>query len=307
MGQVNSNDSKVTSLTDAVGDLVTPGSIVGLGGQNINRCPMAITHEIVRQGVGDLAIVGCNLSLPLDLMAAAGLVRRTEQGSGNLERYGTLFAWRRQVETGEIQVRDYSHLAMASRFLAGSLGLPFMPIRSLLGTSLLDRLIEHGDAKLSRDPWTNEPVALVRALNPDVSIIHANQADETGNVIIDGVTSHEIDCVKASRANIVTVEEVLPAGAFGSRAETITISGAYVDAVVAQPYGAFPTSVYRRYDYFEDDITDYQRRARSGGADLNEYLDEWIHSTRSFDEYLDKRDPESTHRQDLEQRMRSLL
>ncbi|NUP46722.1 MAG: CoA transferase subunit A [Catenulispora sp.] len=298
---------QVLTAAEAVERFVEPGAVLGLGGQNINRCPMALVHEVVRQRIGELTVVGCNLSLPLDFLVAAGLVVRTEQGSGNLEKFGTLFSWRRAVEANRIAVRDYSHLSMASRFLAGAMGLPFMPVRSLLGSSVLDRLVAEDDAVVTPDPWSGEPVVLVRACTPDVSLIHANLADTDGNVVIDGVTSHEIDMVRASRHVIVSVEEVLPAGAFDGQPERVTISGAYVSAVVAQPWGAWPTSVYRKYDYYEPEIDGYQKGAKAGDEGPRAFLAGSVESHPDFDAYLAATDPEGSARTAMAEQMRSLL
>ena len=295
------------TAAEAVEKFVEPGAVLGLGGQNINRCPMSLVHEVVRQQIGDLTIVGCNLSLPLDLLVAAGLVVRTEQGSGNLEKFGTLFTWRRAVEAGRITVRDYSHLSMASRFLAGAMGLPFMPVRSLLGSSILERLVAEEDAVVTADPWSGEPIVLVRACTPDVSLIHANAADTDGNIIIDGVTSHEVDMVRASRHVIVSVEEVLPAGAFDAEPERVTISGAYVSAVVQQPFGAWPTSVYRRYDYYEPAIEGYQRIAKAGDAGPRQWLADNVDAHPDFDAYIEATDPGGASRQAMTDQMRDLL
>lgn len=299
--------AKVMDAAAAVRAFVRPGDVVGLGGQNINRCPMALVHEIVRQEPSDLTVVGCNLSLPLDILAAAGLVRRTEQGSGNLERYGVLFTWRRLAEAGRIEVADYSHLAMASRFLAGSLGLPHIGVRSLLGTDILVQLLAADAARVINDPWDGQQVVLLRSLTPDVSIIHASRADEDGNVVIDGVSSHEIDMLRASHRAIVTVEQILPGSSLSADPEAVSVSCAFVDAVVEQPFGAFPTSVYRYYDYSEAEVQEYQHCSRGGGDDLEAHLSEWIRGVDSFDAYLHKRDPEGTLRAGLEASMRSLV
>ena len=295
------------TAAEAVQTFVEPGAVLGLGGQNINRCPMALVHEVVRQNIGELTVVGCNLSLPLDHLVAAELVVRTEQGSGNLEKFGTLFSWRRAVEAKRIVVRDYSHLSMASRFLAGAMGLPFMPVRSLLGSSVLERLVAEEDAVVTADPWSGEPVVLVRACTPDVSLIHANAADADGNVVIDGVTSHEVDMVRASRHVIVSVEEVLPAGAFDDQPERVTISGAYVSAVVEQPWGAWPTSVYRKYDYYEPEIDGYQKIAKAGDEGPRAFLAEHVESHADFDAYLAATDPDGSARTAMAEQMRSLL
>ena len=154
------------SASEAVERFVHDGATVGMGGQSIGRCAMALTHEVVRQGVKDLTLVGCNLSMSMDLLVGAGLARRTECGTGNLERFGSTFRWRRAIEAGTLEVEDYSHLAMASRFLAGALGLPFMPSKSLLGTDILRKQIEEGSNsfRVIDNPWDpDEPVVLLPA------------------------------------------------------------------------------------------------------------------------------------------------
>ena len=128
---------KVMTASEAVEQFVSSGSIVGIGGQTIGRCSMALAHEIVRQNKQNLILVGCSMSISMDLMVGAGLVSRTECGTGNVESFGATMRWRRAVEEGKLEVRDFSHLSMAFRFLAGSLGLPFMPTKSMLGTDLI--------------------------------------------------------------------------------------------------------------------------------------------------------------------------
>src|SRR5579885_3024720 len=179
---IHRSRSKVMTAAEAVARFVRPGSTLGMGGQNVGRCPMALTHEIIRQRIGDLTVVGCNLSIAMDQLVGAGLVRRTVCGSGNLERFGTTLCWRRAVEEGAVEVVDYSHLAMVTRFLAGEMGVPFMPTRSLLGSDLLRPPAAPGPAPgppppdrpvVFGDPWhPGTPVVLVPALQPDTSLLH---------------------------------------------------------------------------------------------------------------------------------------
>ncbi|WP_433242384.1 CoA-transferase [Streptosporangium sp. CA-135522] len=298
---------KLLTAPEAISRFVEPGAVVGMGGQNINRCPMALVHELIRQRIGGLTVVGCNLSLPLDMLVAAGLVARTEQGTGNLERYGTLFAWRRAVERGEVSVGDHSHLAMATRFAAGALGLPYLPTRSLLGTDLLADMVAAGYAQQEVDPWSGSPLVLLKAMTPDVAIIHANRADISGNVVIEGVTSHEVDMVRAAKATIVSAEEIVPAGTFTDRPEQVTIPEVYVTAVVEQPFGAFPTSVYRAYDFAESEIRQYQALGRAGDGELRDWLTANVHAGPDFDAFLALRDPGGSLRSRLADQMRSLI
>ncbi|MGQ0570332.1 MAG: CoA transferase subunit A [Armatimonadota bacterium] len=295
---------KVMTATEAVGRFVRPGAILGMGGQNIGRCPMALTHEIIRQHIGGLTVVGCNLSISMDQLVGAGLVRRCESGTGNLERFGTTFCWRRGIESGELEVEDYSHLAMVSRFLAGEMGLPFMPTRSMLGSDLLGPDStptgrgapvntppggRPGNAVITENPWDpSERVVLVRALRPDVSIVHVQRADPLGNVIIEGFATHEPEMIRASHHVIVSCEELVTTDDIRTHPERTTVPFMYVDAVVVQPYGAYPTSTYAYYDYDAAEVGAYQAAARTGSPAIDEYLRRAIWACRTFDEHLQR-------------------
>lgn len=287
--RIDRNAEKVMTAAEAVARFVRPGSVLGMGGQNIGRCPMALTHEIIRAGVGNLTVVGCNLSIGMDQLVGAGLVKRTECGSGNLERFGTTFCWRRGIEEGTLEVEDYSHLAMVSRFLAGEMGLPFMPTRSLLGSDLLGPInsTRAGKAVVTDNPWNpGERVALVPALRPDVSIVHVQRADLIGNVVIEGFATHEPEMMRASHHVIVSCEELISTDEIRAHPERTTVPFIHVDAVVLQPFGAYPTSTYGYYDYDPAAIAAYQDAARAGSPVIDEYLQRSVRSCRTFAEYL---------------------
>ena len=279
------------TAAEAVKRFVFDGATVGIGGQSIGRCSMALAHEIVRQDKKELTLVGCNMALHMDVMVGAGLVKRTECGTGNLERFGTALRWRKAAEEGRLEVVDFSHLAMALRFLAGSLGVPFMPTKSLLGTDILNKKSFDGEKPfaLVDNPWDQgEPVVLLPALNPDVAIVHAQKADEMGNVLIEGFTTHEPEMIKASRSVIVSCEEVVSSDEFRSDPERTTIPYIFVDAVVEQPWGAYPTSTYKYHEHDEKHLRHYQSCARAGGKAYQEFLETYIYGCASFNEYLNK-------------------
>jgi glutaconate CoA-transferase subunit A len=301
--------NKVTTLRDAVARFVRSAATLGLGGQNIGRCAMAVAHEIVRQGPRDLTLYGCNLSISMDLLVGAGLVRRTESGTGNLERFGTTFCWRRGIEQGTLEVEDWSHLAMVSRFLAGEMGVPFMPVKSLLGSDLLTWTSASGFKKFEviDNPWNRgEPVVLVPAATPDVAIVHVQRADPMGNVIIEGFATHEPEMVRAARHAIVTCEELVDTDLIRADPERTTIAYPHVSAVVHQPWGAYPTSTYRYYDYDGDEIQRYQAAARAGGDAYRRYLEEHVLGVGTFEEYLARVCPPA-RRAELEAAMRAML
>lgn len=290
---------KVMTAAEAVARFVRPGAVLGMGGQNIGRCPMALTHEIIRQRVRGLTVVGCNLSISMDQLVGAGLVKRCESGTGNLERFGTTFCWRRGIENGTLEVEDYSHLAMVSRFLAGEMGIPFMPTRSLLGSDLLGSSrggvpiggrtdgARPGKAVITNNPWNpSERVVLVPALQPDVSLVHVQRADPIGNIIIEGFATHEPEMIRASRHVIVSCEALVPTDDIRAHPERTTVPFVYVDAVVVQPYGAYPTSTYGYYDYDAAEVAAYQEAARAGPPAIDEYLRKSVWGWGTFDEHL---------------------
>ena len=299
---------KVVTASEAVEQFVSSGSIVGIGGQTIGRCSMALAHEIVRQNKQNLILVGCSMSISMDLMVGAGLVSRTECGTGNVESFGATMRWRRAVEEGKLEVRDFSHLSMAFRFLAGSLGLPFMPTKSMLGTDLISESGVNSDSYIVMDnPWQNDdPVVLLKALNPDVSIIHAQKADKYGNVVIEGFKTHEIEMAKASTHVLVTCEEIIDSDEIRSDPSLTTIPYIYVDAVILQKWGGYPTSVYHHYVHDADHISLYQKVARVGGIEYQKYLDDYVYGCKNFDEYLSKV-LDSSSKNSLIQEMDSLL
>ena len=283
-------DGKVMTARDAVQRFVSDGCSIGMGGQNLGRIPVALTHEIARQRKRRLTLLGCNLSIAMDILVGAELVIRTESGTGNLERFGTTFRWRFAIEEGRLEHRDYSHLAMVSRFLAGEMGLPFMPTKSLLGS---DILLKHPDKEkglvIIQNPWNpQEPVVLLPAATPDVAIIHVQRADEMGNVVIEGFASHELEMVRAARAVIVSCEELVSSEDTRRHPELTTIPYIHVSAVVEQPFGAHPTSVYRYYDFDGDHIDHYQSCAREGGQAYQEYLEHYVLGCETFEDYLER-------------------
>lgn len=195
------------------------------------------------------------------------------------------------MQSGEIEMEDFSHLGMVSRFLAGEMGLPFMPTKSLLGS---DILVHSAPSTVKKyevvdNPWNpGEAVVLLPALNPDVSIVHVQKADSMGNMIIEGFTTHEPEMVRASRHTIVTCEEIIESRQIRSDPERTTLPHLYVSAVILQPWGAHPTSTFRYYDYDAEHLRYYQECARAGGGQFQAYLDRFVMGCESFQAYLEK-------------------
>lgn len=277
---------KVMTAKEAVQKYVSDGDVVGIGGQSIGRCSMALSHEIIRQQKSNLTLVGCNMAMHMDLMVGAGMVKRTESGTGNLERYGISFQWRKAIEQKSIEVEDYSHLSMSLRFLAGSLGLPFIPTKSMLGTDLAKQ--NSNNIRTGTDPWNpSKSVLLLKACNPDVSIVHVQKADSLGNAIIEGFSTHEPEMIKASKSVILSCEQLIDTEVIRQNPEMTTIPYIFVDAVVVQPWGAYPTSTYKFYEHDDPHIRYYQSISKSNEQEYKKYLSQNIYGCADFDSYLE--------------------
>jgi len=280
--------TKVCSLAEAVSS-IAPGSHIALPGFAITRCAMAFASEIVRQKIGRLTISQCVGSMDADLLVGAGVVERFIYGGGSLDRFGRLANVNRGIENGSLIAEEYSSLSIAFRYLAGALGVPFMPIRSLCGSDLLKQLEEKHKDDISRveDPFSGKSWLVLKPLLPDVAVVQVQTADEEGNAWIMGPRWDNTEQVKAAKRTIVITERIVSTETIRQQPERTVIPGLLVSHVVEQPFGAFPTSVFREYDYDAEHIEKYVDASASPES-FKKYLEEFIFSTRDHWEFLEK-------------------
>jgi len=292
---------KVVSLFEAVHGFIHSGAHVSFGGFTVNRQPMAVAYEIVRQGIGGLHVYLHSGGQALDLLVGAGCVRAVEIAYGANGRFApTCVCFRRAVERGQLLVEDYSNYQMTLRFLAGAMGVPFLPVRSGMGTDIVrrwgfDAEMRRQNARLPNrklvvlnDPFAEdepEPLVLVPAINPDVTVIHVQQADRQGTVRFAGLTFADVEQARAARHIIVTCEELVEPEALRAEPERNQLPFFVVDAVVQVPYGAHPTACYGFYDYDAQHLNTYRRLALDEGR-FAAYLDEYVRGVQDHAEYL---------------------
>ena len=301
MAEHNGLDGKLMTIGEAIGSFVTDGCQIAVGGFTITRNPMAAAYEIARRHVKDLHLVAHSNGQALDVLVGAGCVRRLDVAYGGNGRFApTCIRFRKAVERGELQVEDYTNNMMSLRFLAGALGVPFIPSKSGLGTDVIAREGFPPELRGSRgvpthkvvviaNPFADEDdeVVLLPALTPDVSIIHAQQVSTDGTVRIKGLTFADLEQCKAASAVIVTCEEIVPEGYLRLDPDQNALPPFLVDAVVTMPYGAHPTACPRFYDYDPAHLNHYKAVARDDGS-WAAYLAEWVYGVDSWDAYLDK-------------------
>jgi acyl CoA:acetate/3-ketoacid CoA transferase alpha subunit len=242
-------DKRMTEA-EAVRQFIRPGDYIGTELYGTVRCPMSVIHEIVRQGVGELRVAGQGV-LELDLLLAASLVKALDITYIGLEVYGLSNCLRREVESGRVErCVEWSNAGIAWRFKAAAMGVPFIPVRSMLGSDTL----KYSAAKVIECPFTGQPIALLPALILDVGIIHVHRADACGNAQIDGISGFAFEMARASKRLIVSAEEIVETEVIRRRPDRTTIPYYLVDAVVEAPFGSHPGEMCYRYMRDEDQI-----------------------------------------------------
>jgi len=249
---------------------------------------MAFGHEVIRQGIKGLTVSQCVGAMDADILAGAGAVERIVYGGGSRGRFGQHHCLNRGIEQGTLIAEEYSSLSIAFRYLAGSLGLPFIPIRSLRGSDILKRLQEVAPSKIGYvdDPFTGDNWLVLKPLLPDVAVVQVQTADEDGNAWILGARWDNEEQVKASKRAIVITERLVPTEVIRSDPERTVIPGFRVSHVVHLPFAAHPTAMYRVYDYDADHIKQYADYSRTPEG-FQKYLDKYVYGAKDHWDYLE--------------------
>ena len=265
---------KRASLTDAVA-LVSDGAIVALGGGLSARLPMAMVRELVRQRRRALHLVGSAHSIDVDMLVAAGAVRRLEESYVGFEQdLGLAPAYRRAAEEGTIEVAESCCATILAQLRATEMGLPFLPVRGVRGSGIAGLHPEYAEITC---PFTGETLVAVPALRPDVALLHAPSGDRYGNLHLDQPYVLDERFAAASGMVIATVDELVSTDTVA--ASGVTIPAHLVAAVAEVPFGAHPASCYPRYAYDRGHLGEYVSASQSGPADLDKYLATYVNGS----------------------------
>ncbi|HSB72949.1 MAG TPA: CoA-transferase [Candidatus Methylomirabilis sp.] len=278
---------KLTGLPEAA-RLVSSGSSIAIGGSIIRRSPVAFVRELIRQGVKGLHVLGFPAGITTDMLAGAGALRRVEAVYEGLFQFGMSHNFRRGVEAGEIEVRDFPETAMIARFRAASQGIGFLPTRVLLGTGMA----AHNPEQIREItcPFTGEKYHAVEAATSDFTVIHGYVGDEFGNVQWPVQRdSDDIDSIiaKAAKRLIVTVEKIVPHEEILRQPTLTYIPHRWVEAIVEAPFGAHPGSCDGYYDEDEEHMRYYQACSKEPGG-FKAYAAEYIYGVKDHWDYLQK-------------------
>jgi glutaconate CoA-transferase subunit A len=240
--------NKLMPLKEAIERFVKDGEYLAIGGFGANRAPIAACHEIVRQGRRNMGFAGHTSTHDFQILAAGEVFDRCDVAYIiGLEARGLSPVARRYMQSGRVRVTEWSNYSLAARLKAATMGVPFVPTRTIMGTDTFT----HSAAKIVECPFTGTKVVLQPALYPDVSVIHVHEADIYGNCRIRGIMIADDDLARASRKLIITCERLVPNDEIRRDPTATRIPYFLVDAVCETPYGAYPGNM--AYEYFSDE------------------------------------------------------
>lgn len=294
--------NKVIPLHKAIKKYVKPGSHISIGGFTLNRNPMAAIYEIIRQKICDLHLYAHSNGTGLDELIGAGCISKLEIAyAGNGKAAPTCIRFAKAIQNKALLFEDYSNYMMSLRFMAGAMGVPFLPTLSGFGSDILtkwgfSRSMRQSDPKIVDEKlavmdnpfgnWTGaDKVVLVPAINPDVTIIHVQKADAMGTCSIQGLAFADIEQVKASKTVIVTCEKLVDKDELRQNPDLNQIPFIHVSAVCHVPLGAYPTAVFGRYDYDSQYLRKFATAAKNNDT-FKDYQNTYIYGVKNHESFL---------------------
>jgi glutaconate CoA-transferase subunit A len=276
--------TKVVNLEEAA-SFVRDGDIVGIGGSTMSRTPMGMIWALIRAGKKRLTCARSIVSSDGDLLFGSGTCDHmmTSWFSQSI-LWGVSKVMRHYVETGKARYDEWSHMAMGMRLRAGAMGVPFMPIRSMLGSDVQKQRPEPVEIDC---PFTGEKILLVPALNPDVALIHVQRCDPYGNAQIDGLQFMDIDLAMAANKVILTTERIVSNDQIRRAPDQTKIPFFAVDAVVELPFGCAPHECYGVYEPMMRHMQYYVGLVNGDPVNgMQQYLERFVYGPKSWNEFL---------------------
>jgi glutaconate CoA-transferase, subunit A len=297
--------SKLLTMREAIAEFVPDGVSVALGLQMEQMIPFAAGHEMVRQKKRGLTLIGPISDILFDQLIAGGCVEKIIAAWVGNVMMGSAYNFRRAVEQGGVKVINMSNFTVALALQAAAMGVPFLPTWSALGSDLArdneffaqiespfagDGAGEPStrlDSRGRPSPHGSGKLHAVRALSPDVAIVHLQRADCDGNAHCWGNFGVMIEAVRAAKRVLVVAEEIVEADVIASDPNRTVIPGFLVNAVVECRYGAHPSPVqgyYKRDDAF---FRQYHEQTK-GKTDSDAWLQRWIYGVESRRAYMNQ-------------------
>jgi glutaconate CoA-transferase, subunit A len=277
-------ECKVTSVKEAVAKFVHDGDYLTFGGFGANRIPAAVAHEILRQGRKNMGYAGHTSTHDFQILCAGEVFNRLDAAYiVGLEARGLSPNARRYMESGKVEVSEWTNYALAVRFKAAAAGVSFYPARNMMGT---DTFVYSG-AKMIQCPFTGTRYVALPALYPDVAALHVHEADVYGNCRIRGITVADLDKARAAKHLIITCEKLIPNEEMRRDPSETVVPYWLVDAVCEIPYGSYPGNMYGEYFSDEDHLREWLK-VEEKPEELKKFLDRNIYSSKDHFDYIEK-------------------
>ncbi len=281
---------KVTTVSDAVARHVHDGDYFCSGGFGSNRIPTAVLHEILRQKKQHLGFAGHTATHDFEILCAGNRAGRGKTLAKvdisyvlGLEARGLSPHARRVIQSGDVETIEWSNYALALRFAAAAMGVPFGVMRSMQGTDTFER----SAAKAITCPFTGEKLVAVPALYPDVAAIHVHEADRFGNCRFKGTSVADVDLARAAKRLIITCERLVPHAEMRRDPHITQIPFLCVDAVCEVPFGSYPGNMPGEYFSDEEHLKKWLTVEQDEPA-FRAFLDEYVYGVADFAEYIEK-------------------
>ena len=266
------------------------GAAVALGCALEPAIPFAFVHELIRQRKAELELIGPISDIAFDMLIGAGSVRAiTAAWVGNVSA-GLAHCYRRAMEDGvprRITVRDHSNFTLAQALLAGALGAPYLPTRTLLGSDLVRA---NGTFVQAASPLDGTPLLLIPAIVPDVTVLAVQRADEHGNAQLWGPWGVSQEAALAARSVVILADEVVGTDVIASDPNRTIVPAMKVTAVVETPGACHPSPLQGRYGRDHRFFHEYHRATRTLEG-FQTWLDEWVGGVADHRAYLSKLGP----------------
>jgi len=272
-------------MLEAIAELVPNGASVALGLQMEQMIPFAAGHEIIRQKKRGLTLIGPISDILFDQIIAAGCVEQIIAAWVGNVMMGSAYNFRRAVEQDGIKIFNMTNFTVALALQAGAMGVPFLPTRTALGSDVAKGNYFFYQVFSPFEP--KESLHAVRALNPDVTIVHVQRADREGNAHCWGNFGVMIEGIRAAKRVIVVAEEIVESEVIASDPNRTVIPGFLVNAVVECAYGAHPSPVQGHYKRDDAFFRQYHEQTKTK-ADSDAWLDRWVYSMPDRRAYMNQ-------------------
>jgi glutaconate CoA-transferase, subunit A len=277
--------SKLFSMQSVIADFVPDGSSVAMGLQLEQMIPFAAGHEMIRQKRRDLRLIGPISDCLFDQLIGAGCVKDIVAAWVGNVMMGQAYNFRRAVEAGEVRVFNMTNFTVALGLQAGAMGVPFLPTRTAMGSDVPKG--NHFFYQIISPFEPKETLLAVRAIVPDVTIVHVQRADENGNAHCWGNFGVMLEAVRAAKKVIVIAEEMVAPEVIASDPNRTVIPGFLVSAVVHEPFGAHPSPVQGHYSRDNEFFRQYHAETKTPD-EYGRWRARWIDGARNRVEYVDQ-------------------